>query len=65
MNLYHEVSLNYLQYFKRYAPDKSVTDSMTDKQQLYALPSGSIKRKNTCNKLDSLSHKTTNRCPYI
>ena len=39
-----QVSLNYLQYFERYAPDKSVTDGRT-KRRLYAHPSGSIKRR--------------------
>ena len=38
----YQVSLNYLQYFERYAPDKSMTDGRT-KRRLYALPSGSIK----------------------
>ena len=28
----YQVSLNYLQYFKRYAPGKSVTDGRTDGQ---------------------------------
>ena len=41
----YQVSLNYLQYFERYAPTKSVTDRRTvgrTKRQLYALPSESI-----------------------
>ena len=43
----YQVSLKYLQYFQRYAPDKSVTDGRSDgqtKRQLYALPLRSIKK---------------------
>ena len=39
--LVYQVSLNYLQYFYRYALDKSVTDGRT-KWQLHSLPSESI-----------------------
>ena len=31
----YEISLNYLQYFKRYAPDKSVTDGRTHKSIVF------------------------------
>ena len=42
----YKVSCNYLQYFERHAPDKSVTDGQMDgrtKRRLYDLPLGSIK----------------------
>ena len=42
----YQVSLNYPQYFKRYAPDISVTDGRTDgrtKRRLYSGARGAIK----------------------
>ena len=41
----YQVSLNYPQYFLRYAQDKSVTDECSDKAAttVYAFPLGSVK----------------------
>ena len=44
LSKYH-ISLNYLQHFKRYAPDKCVTDGQKD-YRLHALPLGNIKKYN-------------------
>ena len=58
----YQNSLNYLQYFLRYASDESVTDGRTvgrTKWQLYALPFGEHKNDTCKTELDFRKVSTT------